>query len=89
VTIAADDLPPNRITLNERLIRVDASGSAEISASASTHGLSFKYRYLSNARRTQQYLLGSQGDTLQITLVWQSSDNVKLTVKSLYRRQGL
>jgi hypothetical protein len=88
VSLSGDDLPPSSITLDEKIIRVDASGSAVISASASGAGLTLSYRYLNRSRRTQQYAVGSQGDTLQVTLVWQSPGNGKFTVKSLYRRRG-
>jgi hypothetical protein len=89
VTFTGDNQPASSMTLGEKMIRVDASGSAEIQARAAGAGLNLKYSYLGGARRSQQYALGSKGDTLQVTLEWQSRDNIKLTVRSLYRRQGL
>lgn len=89
VEFTADDLPPNSLTLQEKMIRIDASGSAEIRLRPATGGVTLNYRYLGNARRSQQFTLNNKGDTLSVTLVWQERDNSKLTVKSLYRRQGL
>jgi hypothetical protein len=89
VEFTADDLPPSSLPLDEKLIRIDASGSAEIRLRPASAGLAVDYRYLGNARRSQQFALDSKGDTLRVTLTWQDRDSTKLTVHSLYRRQGL
>jgi hypothetical protein len=89
VQFTADDLPPSSLPLNDKMIRVDGSGSAEIRLRPATAGLSLNYRYLGKARRSQQFTLGPKGDTLRITLTWQERDNLKLVVSSVYRRQGV
>jgi hypothetical protein len=89
VRLTADDLPPSALPLNDRMIRVDGSGSAEIRLRAAASGLTLSYRYLGKARRSQQFTLDSKGDTLRVTLTWQERDNLKLTVSSVYRRQGV
>jgi hypothetical protein len=89
VQFSADNLPPTSLPLDDKLIRVDGSGSAEVRLRPAAGGLSLSYRYLSRARRSQQFALGPKGDTLRITLTWQEQDNLKLSVISVYRRQGL
>jgi hypothetical protein len=89
VQFTADDLPPSSLPLNDKMIRVDGSGSAEIRLRPAAGGLSLSYRYLNKARRSQQFTLGPKGDTLRITLTWQERDNLKLVVSSVYRRQGV
>ena len=89
VRLTADDLPPSALPLNDKMIRVDGSGSAEIRLRAAASGFTLSYRYLSKARRSQQFTLDPRSDTLRVTLNWQERDNIKLTVSSLYRRQGL
>jgi hypothetical protein len=89
VRLTADDLPPSTLPLDDKVIRVDGSGSAEIRLHAATGGLALSYRYLGNAHRSQQYTLGPKGDTLRVTLTWQERDKFKLTVNSVYRRQGV
>lgn len=75
-----------RLPLNEKMIRVDASGSAEITARLAGRSLTVDYRYLSRARQTQVYSVGSTADTLQTTVTYSERNGGKLVVKSLYRR---
>jgi len=89
VEFAPDDLPPSSMPVDEVMIRVDASGSAQVRLKPASGGMSLSYRYLGDARRSQQYQLDGKTGTLRVTLVWQEHDGVKFTLRSVYRRQGV
>jgi hypothetical protein len=91
VALSADGESARSMPLDETMIRIDASGSAQVVAHAASGALTVSHRYLGSTRQTQQYLLQDQGTTLQVTLTYYERSNNKLTVRSLYRRapQGL
>lgn len=86
VDLRADGNSARSMPLDEKMIRIDASGSAEVLAHAASGALTVSHRYLGSARQTQQYLLQGKGTTLQVTLTYYERSSTKLIVKSLYRR---
>jgi hypothetical protein len=91
VDLRLDGTSARSMPLDETMIRIDASGSAQVVAHAANGALTISHRYLGSTRQTQQYQLQDKGTTLQVTLTYYERSNARLTVKSLYRRasQGL
>lgn len=86
VLIVADKGPTRTFTAGETVLRMDTSGTAEISTTWSGSTLTMHSKYTERARRTQQYTIDRNGDLLHVVLQVSDQMSGKLELKSTYRR---
>lgn len=86
VRLVADKGPMRTFIPGETLLRMDTSGTAEISTTWSGSTLTMRSKYMERARRTQQYTLDRNGDLLHVVLQVTDPMSGKLELKSTYRR---
>lgn len=86
VQIIADKGPTRSFTPGETVLRMDTSGTAEISTTWAGPTLSMRSKYMERARRVQQYTLDRSGDVLHVVLQVTDQMSGKLELKSTYRR---
>lgn len=86
LTILADDQPLRRFTFGQSVTRMDASGTAEVTATMSGSTLHIRARYANRALRTYQYGLDRSGDLLRMTMIFSDPQAGRLEIHSTYRR---
>jgi hypothetical protein len=87
VEILADAGPARVFNLDETVVRMDSSGTAEISTRWSGAALVLSSRYTHHAQRTQQFAVNRAGDVLKVSLVVNDPSTGKLELTSVYRRK--
>jgi hypothetical protein len=86
VQIVADKGPTRNFTPGETVLRMDTSGTAEVSTVWSGTVLTVRSKYMERARRVQQYSMDKNGELLHVTLQINDQMSGKLELKSTYRR---
>jgi hypothetical protein len=86
VLIVADKGPTRTFNPGETVLRMDTSGTAEISTTWSGPTLTMRSKYMERARRVQQYTIDRNGDLLHVVLQVDDQMTGKLELKSTYRR---
>lgn len=87
VEILADAGPARVFNLDQTVVRMDASGTAEINTRWSGAALVLSSRYTHHAQRTQQFTVNRAGDLLKVSLVVNDPSTGKLELTSAYRRK--
>jgi hypothetical protein len=87
IEMLADAGPTRVINLDQVVVRMDSSGTAEINAHWSGTMLVLSSRYTHHAQRTQQFTVNRSGDLLKVSLLVNDPSTGKLELTSIYRRK--
>jgi hypothetical protein len=86
VTMQAGTEPTRVFNLDETVVRIDSSGTSEVTARWSGSTLVLRSRYTDHAQRTEQFVLDRDGTLMHVTLTVNDPGSGKLELKSTYRR---
>lgn len=87
IEFTGDSDPVRSLTPGEPVTRMDASGTAEVTAEWSSAGrLTIRARYTNRATRVQQYVLDRSGNLLTVTLRATDPMLGTLDLRTAYRR---
>jgi hypothetical protein len=87
IEVLADAGPARVFNLDQSVVRMDSSGTAEISTRWSGATLVLSSRYTHHAQRTQQFTVNRGGELLKVSLIVNDPSTGKLELNSVYRRK--